>query len=300
MVRLFLRDGGWVIGGSFMRTVDYPGGSLKSRGATDAMLIKLAGDGKLEWVKQFGGAYQDSIQHVAVDGKGNIVIQGTFKDVADWGGEKLTAAGGSDNDVVLAKYDLNGDHVWSQRFGNAFNDVAGGVTIDPAGFITMAGSFDQSASFGKGDDHKSAGESDIFVARFAPAGELQWAKTFGADREDIASGIATDEAGNTVITGWFQNKVAFGSTTLTSKGNKDIFALRLDVAGAVVWAQRFGDKDHDQARAIALDSKGSAHITGLYRFSLDTGVAGMPALQSVRADGDRIPKADTFVLVLAR
>ena len=31
----------------------------------------------------------------------------------------LTAHGGSDNDVVLAKYDANGDHLWSQAFGNA-------------------------------------------------------------------------------------------------------------------------------------------------------------------------------------
>ena len=293
-------DGGWVIGGSFSNVVEFANTSYKTRGGTDAMLIKLAASGELEWFKQFGGAYQDTINHVAVDAQGNIVVQGVFKDLSDWGGEKLRAGGGSDYDVVLAKYDLNGDHLWSQRFGNAFNDVAGGVTIDPSGFITMVGSFDKSVSFGKGDEHTAAGESDIFVVRFSGKGELQWAKTFGADREDIASGVATDANGNTVTTGWFQQTVDFGKGPLTSKGNKDVFALKLDVDGNVVWAQRFGDKDHDQGRCLAMDAKGLAYVSGIYRFRFDAGQPSVPALESVRAEDDRIPKPDSFVVVLDR
>ena len=291
-------DGGWVVGGSFMRTADFGTVQLTSRGATDAMLIKLGPGGDLEWVKQFGGAYQDSISDVTVDGQGNIIVQGVFRDVSDWGGkDKLTAAGGADYDVVLAKYDLNGDHVWSKRYGNAFDDFAGGVTVDPAGNITMVGSFDQSVSFGEGDAHKSAGESDIFVARFTPNGALAWARTFGADRADIADAIASDAAGNTIVTGWFENTVEFGKTSLTSKGNKDVFALKLDANGGVVWAHRFGDKDHDQGRAVAVDEGGAAYVAGIYRFTLD---AVTPALTSTREENDRIPKPDTFVLKLDR
>ena len=291
-------DGGWIIGGSFSATADFGTTSLKSRGGTDAMLLKLGAGGDLEWVKQFGGAYADSITHLAVDGQGNIYVQGQFKDIADWGGKtKLKAGGGSDNDVVLAKYDLNGDHLWSQRFGNAFNDVAGGVTVDPSGHVTMVGSFDKSASFGEGDDHTSLGESDIFIARYTPSGKLEWARTMGAEREDIAFGVASDAAGNTVTTGWYQGTVDFGKGPLTSKGNKDVFALKLDAKGATIWAESFGDKDHDQGRAIGIDEKGAAYLGGIYRFKLD---AVSPGLDSVRADGDRIPKPDTFVLKLDR
>lgn len=291
-------DGGWVIGGSFSRTCDFGTTQLKSRGGTDAMLLKLSAGGDLEWIKQFGGAYQDQVSHLAVDGQGNIYVQGQFKDLSDWGGKQpLKAGGGSDLDVVLAKYDLNGDYLWAQRFGNAFNDVAGGVTVDPAGHATMVGSFDKSASFGEGDDHTSLGESDIFVARFTPAGKLEWARTMGAEREDIAFGVGSDAAGNTVTTGWFQGSVDFGKGPLTSKGNKDVFALKLDAKGQTVWAQSFGDKDHDQGRALAMDDKGAAYIGGIYRFRFG---AATPALESVRAEGDRIPKPDTFVLKLDR
>ena len=290
-------DGGWLIGGSFSRTAEFQDVALKSRGGTDAMLIKLAANGDVEWVKQFGGRYNDTIAHLATDARGNIYIQGVFRDIADWGGKPLTAHGGSDNDIVLAKYDVNGDHVWSQNFGNAFNDVAGGLTVDPAGNITMVGSFDKSVSFGPGDEHTSLGEADAFVARYSTDGKLAWARTYGAEREDIAFGIDADAAGNTVTVGWFQGSVDFGKGALTSKGNKDVFAVKLDAGGALVWAQSWGDRDHDQGRGIAIDDKGAAIVVGIYRFTL---AVVSPVLESVRAEGDRIPKPDAFVIKLDR
>ncbi|HEY4244980.1 MAG TPA: SBBP repeat-containing protein [Kofleriaceae bacterium] len=290
-------DGGWIVGGSFSASALFGPQTLVSKGGTDAMLVKLKATGDVEWVRQYGGAYNDTIQHVAVDPRGNIYIQGVFRDTADFGGKPLVAHGGSDNDVVLAKYDLNGDHVWSQGFGNMFNDVAGGIAVDAAGNVTMVGSFDKSVSFGPGDDHTSLGESDVFVTRFDTNGKLQWARTFGAEKEDIAQGVGVDAAGNTVTTGWFQGSADFGKGALTSKGNKDVFALKLDPKGATVWAESWGDHDHDQGRALAVDPKGGSIITGIYRFQLS--LVGNP-LESVRADGDRIPKPDVFVVKLDR
>jgi hypothetical protein len=292
-------DGGWVVGGSFSQTVEFQDITLKSRGGTDAMLVKLAANGDVEWVRQFGGHYNDTISHLAIDVRGNVYVQGVFRDIADWGGKPLTAHGGSDNDIILGKYDANGDHVWSQNFGNAFNDVAGGLAIDPAGNISMVGSFDKSVSFGDGDDHTSLGEADAFVARYTTNGKLLWARTYGADREDIAFGVAVDAAGNTVTAGWFQGSVDLGTGKgpLASQGNKDVFALKLDPSGGLVWAQRWGDRDHDQARAVAVDNKGAAIVVGIYRFTL--GIVS-PALESVRAEGDRIPKPDVFVIKLDR
>ncbi|MDB4955046.1 MAG: putative secreted protein [Myxococcales bacterium] len=290
-------DGGWVIGGSFKDSISLGSTTLKSKGDTDALLAKLAPSGDLEWMKQFGGAYKDTILHVAVDANGNIYVQGHFADVSDWGGKPLKAAGGSDNDVVLAKYDTNGDHKWSQRFGYGLNDAAGGVAVDPAGHVTMVGSFDKTISFGEGDQHASLGEADAFIARFTTEGKLEWARTFGAEREDIAWGVAVDTAGNSVTTGWFQQTVDFGKGPVTSKGNKDVFALKLDPKGATMWVQSWGDHDHDQGRGVALDDKGNSTFTGIYRFKL---AIAEPPLESTRADTDRIPKPDVYVVRLER
>ena len=289
-------DGGWLVGGSFSDIATFGNQSVKSKGGTDAFLLKLKPTGEVDWLKQWGGTHNDSIRHLTVDALGNIYVQGTFRDTANWGGAPMTA-GGAATDIVLAKYDLNGDHVWSERYGNQFEEGASGIAVDPAGNITMVGSYDHNITFGEGDDHTAVAESDIFVASFTNAGKLKWARSWGADRVDAASGVVADAAGNTTTIGWFEGTVDFGKGALASKGNKDVFAVKLDEKGAIVWAQSFGDKDHDQGRAAAIDDKGNVYVTGLYRFSLDIGPT---PLESVRADGDRIPKPDTFVVKLER
>ena len=50
---------------------------------------------------------------------------------------------------------------------------------------------------------------------------------------------------------------------------------------------------------MAIDAKGAARVGGIYRFTFDPG-SSVPALESVRAETDRIPKPDSFVLVLDR
>ena len=122
--------------------------------------------------------------------------------------------------------------------------------------------------------------------------------TYGGQRDDAAGGIASDAAGNTIVAGWFQGLADFGLGPVRSKaGNKDVFVLKLDARGALTWFQMWGDKDHDQGRAVAVDDKGAAYVTGIYRFQL---AVVDPPLDSTRAEDDRAPKVDTFVVKLDR
>lgn len=287
-------DGGWVVGGSFSDTATFADHTLTSTGHTDAVLMKLDPGGNIEWIRQFGGRDEDTILHLAIDARGAVFVQGAFKNVATWGGEALAAAGGADEDIVLVKLDANGDHVWSRRFGSQFDDVPGGIAVDPSGAVSMTGAFEKVISFGESDEHTSIGESDVFVARFTNDGGLQWVQTFGGERPDIGFGIAADAQGNTVTTGWFEGMLDFGKgVATTSKGNKDVFALKLDASGKTVWVQTFGDKDHDQGRVVAMDAAGNAYVGGLFRFQL---AIAATAIESNRAEGDRIPKPDTFLV----
>jgi hypothetical protein len=297
-------DGGWIIGGSYTDSITIGSTTIKSKGQTDGLLVKLAPSGDLEWIKSFGGRYKDTILWVASDPNGNVYVAGHFADSADWGGKPLKAHGGSDNDIVLAKYDTNGDHIWSKNFGNEFNDVAGGLAVDPSGHITLVGSFENKGpiSFGDNDSHESLGEADAYIARFTTDGKLEWARTFGAERIDVAWGVAVDAAGNSVTTGWFEKSVDFGKGgALASKGNKDVFAVKVDAKGEVMWVQTFGDHDHDQGRGVALDDKGNAVVVAAYRFKLE--LVG-PAIDNKRPENDPVlskaPKPDTAVVKFAR
>ena len=73
--------------------------------------------------------------------------------------------------------------------------------------------------------------------------------------------------------------------------------VKLDPTGGLVWARSWGDRDHDQGRAVAVDDHGAAIVVGIFRFTLSIMA---PAIESVRAEGDRIPKPDAFVVKLDR
>ena len=196
----------------------------------------------------------------------------------------------------MVKLAPDGSHLWSKGFGSKGNDFAGGIAVDPAGNVTAVGSFEGAIAVGD-ETYGSVGQYDIVVIRLDTAGAVQWVKTWGSRGTDIGSGVAADASGNVVVTGWFEDSVLFGEKTLSSKGNRDIFAVKLDLAGKVLWADGFGDHDHNQGRAVAFDGDGNPVLAGIYRFAFD-GVT--PPLESVRADDDKLPKPDVLVVGLAR
>ncbi|HOZ01354.1 MAG TPA: PKD domain-containing protein, partial [Candidatus Syntrophosphaera sp.] len=76
--------------------------------------------------------------------------------------------------------------------------------------------------------------------------------------------IATDSQGNQYVAGYFEGTATFGPYTLTSSGNKDVFAAKLDPDGNWLWAVRAGGVDFDFGRGIAADGAGHALLTGYF------------------------------------
>jgi len=83
---------------------------------------------------------------------------------ADFGGGFLTVAGL--NDVFIAKFNADGIHRWSQRFGNAGSEIGIGIAADPTGAVLLTGEFPSVIDFG-GGPLTGLGAADIFVAKFA-------------------------------------------------------------------------------------------------------------------------------------
>ncbi|MCA9678810.1 MAG: hypothetical protein KC464_27520, partial [Myxococcales bacterium] len=288
-------DGGFVAGGAFFGTVPFGTGELTAIAREEAFLVKLDSGGNVAWARSFGGDLDDRIVKVAVDPQGSIVALALFQGKASFGGEQLESAGGFD--LAVVKFDAEGHHLWSHRLGGAFDEVAGGIAVDVAGNVAISGAFDDKLVDGD-QTFTSNGESDILVARFTPDGARSWIRTWGGRREDVGQGAAADAAGNIIATGWFQQKVDFGGPYKLESNdlNKDVVVVKLDAAGQVVWVQTLGDHDHDQGRAVAVDAAGDVAVAGIFRFHMK-----LPTpIESVHAPAERAPKADAFVVRLAR
>ena len=282
-------DGGWIVAVSFGGDLEIGPAAYKSRGGDDAALVKLDGEGAVQWVTQIGGDSPDEITHLGVDLAGNIFALGTFKGELALGGATLKSAG--DNDLFVARFDSVGNHVWSHRIGNAFAERGGGLAVDPAGHVAIVGSFDKDLDF-VGKPVLSKGESDAFVARFTPGGDLLWVKTFGAERADVALGVAADRAGNLVITGGFETTIDLGGGVYKTAGYMDGFVAKLGPDGNHLWSRRFGAKDQDVGLAVTTAADGTPFVAGAYRFTLDLTPQGPTAVQS---EGQKLAKPDAFL-----
>ena len=106
---------------------------------------------------------------------------------------------------------------------------------------------------------------------FAQREVWQWAKQVGGSNADQSHSIVTDSSGNSYVTGYFQGTASFGSTTLTSSGDADIFVIKLDSGGNCLWVKQAGGNKWDVGFGIATDSSGNSYIIGYFTGTADFG-----------------------------
>jgi len=83
--------------------------------------------------------------------------------------------------------------------------------------------------------------------------------------ETFATACVADAAGNTYMTGSFQGTTTFGTNVLNSSGGfafDDVYLVKYDLAGKVLWARRAGGSGKDFGRALTLDGAGGVYLTG--------------------------------------
>lgn len=187
-------DGNVIVTGSFVGTVDFGGGPLESAGQHDVFVAKLDPGGTHIWSRRYGGDDADYGEDVAVAADGNILLTGTFRSIADLGGAPFSSAGS--DDIFVAQYDPNGEHVWSRGFGDSSVDGADAVAMDGDGNALLTGFFNGSVDVG-GGALMSDGLADLFVAKYetnlsAPAGSLPPASA-GSQSDAVVRALLDDD-----------------------------------------------------------------------------------------------------------
>ncbi len=141
------------------------------------------------------------------------------------------------------------------------------VEIDGSGSSYVAGYFSGGTSFAVGvPPIASQGANDIYVSKYNSNGGFQWAKSFGGQFSDKPTDLAIDNAGDIIVTGEYFGQITFGSTTLSSSGNsKDIFIVKLNSSGTVVWAKSEGGADSENAYGVTVDGSNNIILTGQFK-----------------------------------
>jgi hypothetical protein len=159
---------------------------------------------------------------------------------------------------------------WVQTAGGISDDSGLCVAVDGLGYTCVAGSFSDSISIGTTTLH-SSGDADIFIARADPEGNWLWARQAGSPEAESARDICIDGSGNICFTGIFYGTALFGTSTLNSAGDYDVFVAKLDEDGNWLWAVRGGGSHYEESARILADSNGNLYLTGSFVTSAQFG-----------------------------
>jgi hypothetical protein len=274
--------------GEFNVIVDFGGGWLTSEGGGDIYVVKFGPGGAHKWSFAFGDPGEQYGESVAADAAGNVIVVGRMEGTVDFGGGPLTSAGSSD--IFVAKFDGDGNHLWSQNFGDEDGQWCQDITVTSVGDFILTGGFNGAVDFG-GGPLTSAGGADVYLVKFDSGGNHIWSQCFGDDDHQDGMSVTTDGSGNVSMTGLLMGTADFGGGPLTSSGDSDIFVASFDGDGNHLWSQRFGSTDIDLGLGIAADTHGNVLLTGGFTGVADFGggplfgVGGMD-IYLAKFDGD--------------
>ncbi|MCK4234123.1 hypothetical protein KAX75_06810 [candidate division WOR-3 bacterium] len=263
-------DGGYIIAG-FTRSY--------GNGGEDVYLIKTYANGDTVWTKTYGTSSDERGYSVDELAGGGYIIAGlttvSFIDdyliKTDANGDSLWAkiygagmmswwmdvqetedgtyiTAGNTNplpfpDVYLAKTNSDGSTVWIKTinlgeddFGNAVQETSDG------GYIIAGETWPNSTQ-----------EWDFCLIKRDANGNAEWAKTYGGTDWDKAYSVK-----QTFLDGY----IIAGMTESFGAGNKDVYLVRTDQSGEILWTKTCGGTSRDSASSVQRTSDNGYIIAG--------------------------------------
>lgn len=262
--------------GEFSGTMDFDPGpgtfELTASGTQDMFITKMDRDGRLLWVRQFGGTGRTggTLRTFVSDASGNLYVAGGFSGTTDFdpgpGTFNLTDAGGSG---FVLKLDPAGGLIWVRQIGygpwtlaadssgvRAAGEFIGTVDMDPG-----PGTFELTGVY----------PGDGFLVGLDSAGSFVWAgQIAGQEGEEFLFQMVAEPGGGTYVVGQAGGgPVDFdpgpGVQILDAGG----FILKLDGAGNFAWVRPITPGGASRAYGAVVDPAGHIHASGYFSGTVD-------------------------------
>jgi hypothetical protein len=198
-----------------------------------------------------GDGYTDGITQVGCTAPSGYVLSATSGDCDDndpninparaeiCGDEKDNNCNGQPDEVDVC----GSASTFAKTIGGSGDDFAHSITQSSDGGYVVAG---ETRSFG-------AGDWDIYVVKLDSSGNVIWTKTIGGSSSDFATSIIQSSDGGYIVA---VNTWSFGA------GNYDIYVVKLDSSGNVIWTKTIGGSNWDEAQSIIQSSDGGYVVAG--------------------------------------
>ena len=223
-------DGGYIAVG---HSNSSNGDITSSQDNFDALIIKIATNGNLEWSKTFGGSSVDYLNDIQQTTNGEyLFVGGTGSNNGD-----ITNSHGSGDWWVL-KLQTNGNLAWQKTYGGSNTDYANCIQKTNDGHYIITGY----TSSRDGDITNSHGSSDAWVLKIDDLGNILQQTTVGTNGSESAYSILQTYDNNLLITGYSQN---------ANSDIRNIFIATLDANCNLLW-QRPIPQENNSSSATAI------------------------------------------------
>lgn len=190
------------------------------------------------FTKIFGGPEDEHAMSVIQTRDGNYVVVGfTF------------SFGKGKSDIWVMKLDAFGEEIWRRFLGTKDFDWPNALIETRDGNYVIAGYSRDSES----------GQSDAWIFQLNQFGEGMWSRTYGGDFDDEAKAIIQTMDGGFAVTGF---------TYSESKGESDVWLLRLNAVGDELWDKTYGGPGTEMGYSLT-ETRDGGFLMGGYQ-SYDT------------------------------
>ncbi len=253
--------------GYFNGTADFGSNTIVSKGNYDAYIAKISKTGDWIWAKRVGGTGADMAEAICYY-SGKLYYAGSFSGDADFVTDTLTSAGLTD--AFLAVIDTTGTNSWVKS-GGGDQDDSGYDVFSYSSNIYFSGTFSNYVDF-NGSSYSSNGGDDIFIASYATDGTFNTVTTGGSEGDDKLGGSIEISTGLLYHTGIGNGLIKFGSKSVNTLENSDIFEAIQYAAGSWKSINVIPSAiSKSEVKSIVADSDGNRYIIGYYYGDLKFG-----------------------------
>ena len=267
--------------GTYQGTIDVDPSSgiynLSAPSFTNSLFVsKLDQNGNFIWAKSIVNSTPTSL---AVDKSQNILITAVFNgtiDVDPNATVNMISSSGSNN-VFLLKLGNTGNTLFTKLFDGSVYQSINQMVTDNHNNILITGYFNATTDFDTGlgiYNQSISGNSAIYIQKLDSIGNFIWVNTYGgALGYNFGYSLAIDNSDNIYATGFYTDPIDFdnsaGTYTVSSNGSSDIYILKLDKFGDLLWVKSVGGVSADEGYGIALDTLGNVNVVGMFESSVD-------------------------------
>ena len=206
------------------------------QGSYDFLTAKYNSSGAIQWQRTLGGTANEVDQEnaIAVDGSGNVYI----------GGYTNSSGGNGQSNMLLAKYDSDGNLDWQVYQGaNGFKGIEG-IALDSSGDVYVVGESQENSSWSY---------YSLFVVKYNSSGSFQWQRRLHDDSANTTQGrgITVDSSDNVYVTGYSNT----GAGAIIAKYNS---------SGTIEWQRYLTRSSSGVAEGydLSVDNSGNLYVTG--------------------------------------